>query len=171
MKISTSNNNGPDRLFVSAQPQARWSKTSCGVLGDTEDGLGLIHVAFNGTLGTEHFRSTQMTPSRYIAGVPVYDFPTVVSVKYENVVISKYGRIPVTPVTVADRLDKKARNLTKSLEEAGRDLAGKEDPAVGAMKKLAEAARTAAVAMHKQKLSDNDCAKRASDLERELGLK
>jgi hypothetical protein len=112
-----------------------------------------------------------MTPSRYIAGVPVYDFPTVVSVKYENVVISKYGRIPVTPVTVADRLDKKARNLTKSLEEAGRDLAGKEDPAVGAMKKLAEAARTAAVAMHKQKLSDNDCAKRASDLERELGLK
>jgi alpha-tubulin suppressor-like RCC1 family protein len=133
---------GMPQLIVAAFPRARWSQTACRVLGDIEDGLGSVRVSFNGYYGGEYFRNEHMTPSRYIGGVPVYNFPgrggPFGSVKIEHVVISKDGKIPVVPVTLADRLDKEAQNLTESLEKAERDLAVKTDSAVEAIQRQYE---------------------------------
>jgi hypothetical protein len=118
---------GMPQLIVAAFPRARWSQTACGVLGDVEGGLASVGVSFNGYYGGEYFRNEHTTPSRYIAGVPVYNFPgkggPFGNVKIEHVVISKDGKIPVVPVTLADRLDKEAENLTKFLEERRKGLA------------------------------------------------
>ncbi len=139
VRISISSNVN-NILFVSAQPRALWSNTACGVLGKEDDGLSLVEVSFNGDLVGRNFRNGHMTPSRYVAGVPVYNFPAFGGVKFENVVISKDGKIPVVPVTLADRLDKEAQNLTEFLEDR--------------RKKLAEIAVPGAVATLRQSASE-----------------
>ena len=64
------------------------------------------------------------------------------------------------------------KQLQPDIDALSKVAANMSDPAtIAAMKKQAEAARSAAAAMQKQKPTAKDSAKSASDLEKELGLK
>jgi alpha-tubulin suppressor-like RCC1 family protein len=125
VRVTASNSGGGAFwLFVAATPRELWTDKPCVSWGMPYDGIGLVQVFFNNGLNSPAigFKNENVKPSRYVAGFPVYKVPAVRGLM-DVVVITKDGRIPIVPVTLADRLDKEAQNLTKFLEERRKGLA------------------------------------------------
>jgi hypothetical protein len=125
MKIFSSVGAGALRFYASAHarqtgPGPSWTTSSCNVSnGDKEPAIGRVEVYFNEGLGApaQYFDTAKVKPARLINGFPVYKVPGAQGVIMETVVITKDGRIPIVPVTLADRLDKEAESLARRIED------------------------------------------------------
>ncbi len=114
-------------------PYTQWTTGSCNVLGgdlrpvttgDRAPVLGQIDVVFNGNdafIPAQYFPNVR-TPDRIVAGFPVYRHATTYGIT-DYIVITNDGRLPVIPVTLADRLDFLAESLKRTLEDEGKQQA------------------------------------------------
>lgn len=106
-----------------------WTPTGCDIKRtgrrtfQYEHPLGLVEVHFNRS-GWEagFFNQSKLKPIRIVAGFPVFQFRSAIAV-YEMLVITKDGRLPIIPVTLADALDRQATFLALRLKEVGKLLA------------------------------------------------
>lgn len=128
-----------------------WTPTGCDIKRrgrrtfQYEHPLGLVGVGFNHSgwdAGFFHQSSRaesvgkllKLKPIRIVAGFPVFQYRTVLRV-YEMLVITKDGRLPIIPVTLADALDREAAHLALRLEEERKALAQKPPASVEALKR------------------------------------
>jgi hypothetical protein len=136
MEISTSIGNGNMRLEAAAYPrqlkdrsEPYWTSAGCDIVRTArpyEQPLGLIQVNVNrsGFWEASHFNQQHLKPVRIVAGFPVFQFRTPYLVS-ELLIITKDGRLPIVPVTLADRLDREADFLAMRLDEVRKQLAAK----------------------------------------------
>jgi hypothetical protein len=102
--------------------------------------LGGIHVNFNRSGWTVgFFNQSKLKPIRIVAGSPVFQFRTTFGGVDELLIITKDGRLPIIPVTLADRLDRQAAFLAMRLEEVRKQLAAKPPASVEALLRPEEA--------------------------------
>lgn len=123
------------RLSVSAFPRQagpypQWTKNACDVLdGKHAATIGTVEVVFNGGLSKPASSFRELKPDHYVAGIPVYRTTTKWG-NIDDVVITLDGRLPITPVTLIERLDKLTENLTNNLESVRRELTVEKRPPV-----------------------------------------
>ncbi len=144
MEMRTSLGDGPMWLEAFAYPRQwgtapYWTPTGCDIVRTSRTSpyvhpLGGIAVHFNHSgWNAGFFNQSKLKPIRIVAGFPVFQFRTVAGGVGELLVITKDGRLPIIPVTLADRLDREAAFVTKRLEEVRKSLAGKPPASVEAL--------------------------------------
>jgi hypothetical protein len=131
------------RLQAAAYPRQRqnisgsyWTSTGCDIVRTSrpyEQPLGLILVNFNrsGFWEAGYFNQQKLKPVRVVAGFPVFQFRTPYLLS-ELLIITKDGRLPIIPVSLADRLDREAAFLATRLDEVRKQLAAKPQAALEA---------------------------------------
>ncbi len=88
--------------------------------------LGQITVNVNGrgVWRADFINQSGLKPVRIVAGFPVFEYRhSALAVRYELLMIAKDGRLPIVPVTLADRLDQESADLAKRLGEVRQSLA------------------------------------------------
>jgi hypothetical protein len=153
MQVSTNGEDGTLGITVSAYPRQvgqapYWTSTGCDIVTPHrstrayEHPLGEISVNFNrrGLWRADYFMQSGLKPVRVVAGFPVFAYRfSALAVRAELLIITKDGRLPVVPVTLADRLDREAAFLAKRLDEVRATLAQKPQAAVEAIKRQEQA--------------------------------
>lgn len=149
MEIRTNIGDGPMWLEAFAYPRQwgtapYWTPTGCDIVRTSRTSpyvhpLGGIHVNFNRS-GWEvgFFKQSKLKPVRIVAGFPVFQFRTQVAVE-ELLIITKDGRLPIIPVTLADWFDQEANNLTKRLDEVHKRIGDKAYASIEAQNRQEEA--------------------------------
>lgn len=123
-------------------PASYWSSTGCNIVTGIrstrqyEHPIGFISVGFNrrGFWRASDFNQSRLKPVRVVAGFPVFESRSNFNVA-ELLIITKDGRIPIVPITLADRLDQEATFLATRLEEVRAALAAKPQAAVEAIQR------------------------------------
>jgi hypothetical protein len=137
MEIETNGADGTLGVTVSAYPRQigeapYWSATGCNIVTpfrgtrQYERPLGQITVNFNrrGVWRADFFNQSGLKPVRIVAGFPVFEYRhSALAVRYELLMIAKDGRLPIVPVTLADRLDQESAYLATRLGEVRQSLA------------------------------------------------
>jgi hypothetical protein len=153
MEVATNGEDGTLGLEVFAYPRQfgpapYWTSTGCDIIPTTrgsrayEHPLGVISVNFNrrGFWRADYFNQSGLKPVRVVAGFPVFEYRfSAIVERAELLTITKDGRLPIVPVTLADRLDREAAFLEKRLEEVRTALAGKPPVSVVAIQQRDQA--------------------------------
>lgn len=147
MQVWTNLGDGPMWLEVAAYPRQfgatpYWTATGCDIVRTSrntasyEHPLGLIHVGVNrsGLWEASYFNQSKLKPVRVVSGFPVFEYRwSALATRLELLVITKDGRLPIVPVTLADRLDREAAFLAKRVDEVRTQLAARPPPSVDAV--------------------------------------
>ena len=141
MEISVNGDDGTLGFATTAYPKRwgstpYWTSTGCNIIASTpsrvyEHPLGRIVVNFNrgGLWRGDYFNQSGLKPVRRVSGFPVFEYrQSAIGAGYELLMITRGGRLPITPVTLADRLDQEAAFLAKRLDEV-RTTPGRKPPA------------------------------------------
>lgn len=152
MEISSNGEDGTLGFAASAYPRQwgpapYWTATGCDIVATSgsrvyEHPLGAIAVNFNrrGVWDAGYFNQSRLKPVRIVAGFPVFEYRhSAVGARYELLMITKDGRLPIVPVTLADRLDQEAAFLATRLDEVRTALAAKPQAPVEALQRREQA--------------------------------
>lgn len=113
-----------------------WTPTGCDIVRTSrtvrlyESPLGALRVTLNPRLDATDHRGAKFLG--VVAGFPVFRDVSDLGMK-DMLVITKDGRLPLTPVTLAERLDGHAAHLATRLEEVRKQLAAKPAASVEAL--------------------------------------
>jgi hypothetical protein len=149
MEVQSDGEDGTLGLVVSAYPRQfgqspYWTSAGCNIIPTStrsrayDHPLGSITVNFNrrGVWRGDYFNQSGLKPARVVGGFPVFAYRhSAIGIQAELLMITKDGRLPIVPVTLADRLDQEAAFLAKRLDDIRGALAGKPDAAVEAIQR------------------------------------
>ncbi len=111
-----------------------WTPTGCDIVRTSprlyESPLGELHVILNPRLDAAEHRGAKFLG--VVDGFPVFRYVSVLGIT-DKLVITKDGRLPLTPVTLVERLDGHAAHLATRLEEVRKRLAAKPPASVEAL--------------------------------------
>lgn len=149
MEVQSNGEDGTLGLLVNAYPRQfgqspYWTSAGCNIIPTStlsrayEHPLGSVTVNFNrrGLWRGDYFNQSGLKPVRVVAGFPIFEYRfSGNGLRAELMLITKDGRLPIVPVTLADRLDQEAGFLAKRLDDINGALAGKPDAAVEAIQR------------------------------------